>query len=152
MGRRYAGAGQRLVAQLIDSLMIMGIWGLILMILALIPDTVVKSPVSVIIFILGSAASLFYQIAMPASHFQGTLGKYWMGLKIVDESGGQISIGKSIVRVIGLNATGTFPLLYLFVVFNTNHQGLHDMMASTSVLKYDKNPAMQPGHVPNAAS
>ncbi|WP_164462158.1 RDD family protein [Bacillus sp. FJAT-42376] len=135
---RYAGFWIRALAQLIDSVLLLSLVLVALTATFLIPDTMVNTIVRSIIFLLCIAASLYYQITMPASVYQGTLGKYWLGLKVVSASGGRITVKSAVLRYIGLYLCASFPFLFLFVAFSSRKEGLQDLMARTHVLKMKK--------------
>ena len=86
----------------------------------------------VVILYLGQVFYFIYFTAKGA-----TLGKKVMGLKVIDESGNNISIGKAILReVIGKWISGAvFNLGYIWVAFDEKKQGWHDKIANTYVIK-----------------
>ena len=64
----------------------------------------------------------------------GTPGKAICGLKITDESGNKISVGKAILRYIGYIISALVLYIgFIIVGFTENKRGLHDMVASTRV-------------------
>lgn len=66
-----------------------------------------------------------------------TPGKTAIGARIINlETGGELSIGKSILRYIGM-LVSTFTLLlgFIMVGFTKRKQGLHDLIAGTAVIK-----------------
>ena len=65
----------------------------------------------------------------------GTPGKSILGLKIVNETGNNIGIPRSILRYIGGLISGLiFGLGYLLIIFTGKKQGLHDKISKTFVI------------------
>ena len=86
-----------------------------------------------------SAALVFwiiYSTILDASKFNGTLGKYCMGIKVVDENGNSLTITRSIFRNVAkiLSAIVLF-LGFIWIIFSKKKQGWHDMIAGTFVVK-----------------
>ena len=80
--------------------------------------------------------TIVYYIYFEASEKQGTIGKQVMGLIIVDKDGRRISMGKSVLRYFARIPASMILLIgYFMVAFTEKKQGLHDMIASTYVLK-----------------
>jgi uncharacterized RDD family membrane protein YckC len=84
--------------------------------------------------IIGLIFTIFYYIYLPASDMMATPGKYVLGLKITDDFGNKISVGKSTVRYLGYIVSAiTIYIGFIMVGFTENKRGLHDMIASTRV-------------------
>ena len=65
-----------------------------------------------------------------------TLGKKLCRLRIVREDGGPLGNGPAIVRLLGyMLSSMLFGVGYLMVAFTDRKRGLHDMVASTVVLR-----------------
>lgn len=89
-----------------------------------------------LVFILAFLAMILYKPIMEASDYQGTFGKYALGMKVIDRNGQKISIGSSFVRTI-LWIIGQTLLLCIGAIlagFTEYKQGLHDMLAKTYVV------------------
>lgn len=71
------------------------------------------------------------------SKYGATWGKKALGLRVIDESGNNISIGKAILReVIGKwISSAVFDLGYIWAAFDEKMQTWHDKIASTYVIK-----------------
>jgi uncharacterized RDD family membrane protein YckC len=80
------------------------------------------------------AASWLYRAGMESSHFQGTLGKLVMQIKVTDLHGNRISFEHATGRYLAkfLSAI-TLGIGYLMVGFTAKKQGLHDQLAGTLV-------------------
>ena len=83
------------------------------------------------------AIGLGYKPAMEASSFQGTFGKYFLGMKIVDRKGHRITLKDAIIRYIMFIVSSGTHVLFLgsvMIGFDERKQGLHDMVADTYVI------------------
>ena len=77
---------------------------------------------------------LYYTVA-ESSKFQGTFGKRMLDLKVVDESGNRISIGRAAGRLISkILSFATIMIGFLMVGWTQKKQGLHDKIAQTYVI------------------
>lgn len=77
-----------------------------------------------------------YFAVMNSSEWQATLGKRAVGLKVVDENGNRISFGRATGRYFAEIISGLILLIgYMMVGWTKRKQGLHDMIASTYVVK-----------------
>ena len=100
----YKGFWIRLVAALIDSIVLT----IIIIFLAVFSLVVFGATLGegagigmfFLVLILASLATILYKPIMEASDYQGTFGKYALGLKIVDKNGQKISMTSSFVRTI----------------------------------------------------
>jgi len=81
--------------------------------------------------------SIVYFAYFWSSKSQATPGKMAVGLKVVDKNtGGRISFGKGILRVIGYYISGLILYIgFLMIAFTDKKEGLHDMIAGTGVVK-----------------
>tara|TARA_B110000438_G_scaffold9204_1_gene9290 strand:- start:552 stop:980 length:429 start_codon:yes stop_codon:yes gene_type:complete len=78
--------------------------------------------------------ALFYYIYFPCSDMMGTPGKALLGLKITDNHGNKISLGTSVLRLLGSIISALILLIgYIMAGFTENKKSLHDMIASTRV-------------------
>jgi len=83
------------------------------------------------------AISIGYKPVMEASSFQGTFGKYFLGMKIVNREGHRITLKDAIIRfVVFIVSSGTHVLFLgsIMIGFDEKKQGLHDMVADTYVV------------------
>jgi uncharacterized RDD family membrane protein YckC len=80
--------------------------------------------------------ALLYFALMESSKTQGSLGKMAMGIKVTDMDGQRVSFGKAFLRNIGKIVSQLILYIgYLMAAFTEKKQALHDIMASTLVLK-----------------
>ena len=95
--------------------------------------------------ILGAAGLLgpiLYWGLMHASARQATFGKSLLGMKVTDMDGGRLSIPRSLVREVAKIVSGLILLIgFVMAAFTGRKQALHDMIASTVVVREN------PGHV-----
>ena len=120
----YAGFGKRLLAYLIDGVII-GLAGGIL--------AVFFGYYFYLIF--GWLLGALYFILMEGGTWQATLGKRAMGLIVTDMNGDPISYGTATLRYLGKFVSSLIlGIGYLMAAFTENHQALHDKIASTLVL------------------
>jgi uncharacterized RDD family membrane protein YckC len=81
-------------------------------------------------------AAWLYQAFCESSSWQGTIGKKVLGLRVTDMNGGQISFGRATGRYFASILSGMICFIgFIMVAFTEKKQGLHDMLASTLVLK-----------------
>ncbi len=77
---------------------------------------------------------LYYTVA-ESSRFQGTFGKRILDLKVVDEAGNRISVGRAAGRLISKILSFIILLIgFLMVGWTEKKQGLHDKIAKTFVI------------------
>jgi uncharacterized RDD family membrane protein YckC len=126
----YAGFWRRFVAVLIDGLIL----SIVLIPLSLIfrdPDqqTTIYSPISTLI-------NWLYFAFMESSDRQATLGKMAMGIVVTDLEGNKIGFGRATGRYFAKILSALILLIgFIMAAFTAKKQGLHDMIASTLVVK-----------------
>jgi uncharacterized RDD family membrane protein YckC len=157
MNTNYAGFGQRLVAVIIDIIIIgvaqsfiivpllaaVGLGfatsaenmdfsnpeesaGMIAGIMALIGGY----------WILATCIQILYFTFMESSKNQATVGKMAMGLIVTDLNGGKLDFSKALVRNLSKIISNLTMLIgYIMAAFTEKKQALHDMIASTLVVK-----------------
>ncbi|HEY0652338.1 MAG TPA: RDD family protein [Chryseosolibacter sp.] len=154
----YASFISRLVAMLIDWIIIGCIQGIVVTpILAAmglgivsqidsenggLSDGAAVGVIGTIIAAIGSvilivyAISVLYYAIMESSKAQASVGKMALGIKVTDLDGNRISFGKAFLRGIGKLISSSFMCIgYIMAAFTEKKQALHDLMASTLVVK-----------------
>lgn len=138
-GMEFAGFGARLVAYIIDVL-IVSVVLIMLLILGggLIVGTagstqsglVVVGFLFFVVFILGYYP--FFWVRSGA-----TPGMMVMHLRVVrDRDGGTLSVGQAVLRLIGYWVSGAvFYLGYIWIFIDKRRRGWHDLIAGTVVIK-----------------
>ncbi|MGA8036805.1 MAG: RDD family protein [Candidatus Acidiferrales bacterium] len=152
--RPYAGFWLRFVAYLIDAVLLTIVTGVVIgvCVLAIGVGTLKSTFVNINpedptmpIFIIGwiAAASFLLLILqwlyfawMESSEHQGTLGKMALGLIVTDINDQRISFARATGRFFAKIITNyTFLVGYIMAGFTQKKQALHDMIASTLVLR-----------------
>ena len=133
----FASLDVRLLAVLIDYLLVFAIYCFIALILiSFIDQKLTKIAVSISSLALIPIIKLIMSTVMEASSRQGTYGKFLLGIKITDENGKRIGISQSFVRNFSkIICVATLGMGYLTGFFDKKQQGLHDKIAGTLVIK-----------------
>jgi uncharacterized RDD family membrane protein YckC len=153
----YAGFGIRLLAWLIDLLVLLFFLRFIIALISyffsyffiafiLIYVSIVSADSSIVRFLsdfigvfIGFSVTLLYFTLFWSSKFQGTPGKIVLGLKIVDVNGNKISYFTALIRYIStIISSLLLGIGYLLIIFDGKKQALHDKLASTYVIKVKK--------------
>ena len=81
-------------------------------------------------WLLSICIQIFYYTLMESSKFQGTLGKMALGIKVTDMNGEKLDFVKAFVRNL-CKIISNFTLLigYIMAGFTEKKQALHDMIA-----------------------
>lgn len=127
---KYGDLGKRVVASIIDSVVIflgaLLLYGIAVIVPVLAPVIVILTPFM----------SAIYSVLMEGSSWHATVGKKMMGLYVADINGNGIHYSTAILRLIGKWLSGFILCVgYLMAFFNEQKQGLHDMIAKTYVLE-----------------
>ena len=137
----FKGFWIRLVASFIDGIILL----ILIILLATVSLVIFGAALGegagvgmfLLVFILASIATILYKPIMEASEYQGTVGKYALGMKVVDQNGQRITMTSSFLRTILYIIGAQGFLLCLGVVmigFTEYKQGLHDILANTYVV------------------
>jgi uncharacterized RDD family membrane protein YckC len=133
----YGGFWVRLLAYLVDSVILSTAFGLLAIAAAFL------GPVGItILAFLGIAGPVLYWSLMHASARQATFGKALLGLKVGDTSGRRVSLLRALAREVA-KILSALPLMLGFILaaFTRRKQALHDVVASTTVVRE------APGHL-----
>ncbi len=116
----YASIGRRFLALLLDALIL------------LIPCALGGH----LIPIIGGIAIWFlYAPILESSRIRATLGKYLVGIQVVDGLGARISLRAAVVRNLLKFASSILLFIgFFFALFTTKKQTLHDLLADTFVV------------------
>ena len=137
----FKGFWIRFVASLIDGIILL----ILIILLASISFVIFGAALGegagvgmfLLVLILASIVTILYKPIMEASEYQGTVGKYALGMKVVDQKGQRITMTSSFLRTILYIIGAQGFLLCLGVVmigFTEYKQGLHDILANTYVV------------------
>jgi uncharacterized RDD family membrane protein YckC len=133
----YASFLSRFLAMIVDGCIVivplvilgglMGVWGM------LWNDdeslTAIKIQLVTLIF------SFIYEAIFLSSSWMATPGKRLLGIKVTDIGGQQISFWRGMGRSASKLVSSIFLIGYIMAAFTKNKQALHDLMASTLVIK-----------------
>ncbi|TCP31523.1 putative RDD family membrane protein YckC [Scopulibacillus darangshiensis] len=139
--RRYGGFWIRLLAYVIDAIIL----GIISGVVAAVTVGSATNPADPTQFDMGAyfgrliinfiVAVLYFGI-LPATKLQATLGKLLLGLKIIDHNGGRIGFGRAVGRYFGyILSTIIIFIGFIMIGVTDRKTGLHDKIAGTFVVK-----------------
>ena len=126
-----AGFGQRFGAALIDAILV-GVVGL-----------AIRYAVSPALGgILGLAIGISYYGYLEGSNSGQTLGKKWIGIRVIDyATGGPIGFGRAVIRYFGRIVSAVVCLLgYFWMLWDKEKQTWHDKFANDVVVPVSSYP------------
>ena len=122
-GAQTAGFGERLVAYLIDAVL--------LIVINLVLFFAVGQPLA---NILGFFITIGYYIGFWSSG-GATPGKMALGLRVVRQDGGEVDVSTAAFRYVGYIVSGiALGLGFLWIIWDPNKEGWHDKIAKTRVI------------------
>lgn len=133
---RRVGFASRLLAYILDSLVVLPLTALVGSALWLTGTATVGAETASAIAALGSlAAALAYYTVLHA-HGRQTVGKLAVGAVVTDTSARPIGHGRALGRL-GAEVVSTIPLYvgYLWALANRDRQTFHDKLATTLVVR-----------------
>lgn len=99
------------------------------------PPELIWSIASFICLAIG--ARMLYEILLTSSPWQGTIGKKLLRLKVTDDFGNRISVGRSAGRFFAKLLSGMASYIgFIMIAFMERKRGLHDVIAKTQVVRY----------------
>jgi uncharacterized RDD family membrane protein YckC len=127
----YGGFWVRLLAYLVDSVILVTAFWLLAIGAVFLGEWGLK-----LVLLLWFLGPLAYWVLMQASSRQATLGKALLGLKVTDDEGERLSILRSLGRELA-KFVSALPMMigFLLAAFTGRKQALHDMIASTTVVR-----------------
>lgn len=136
---RYAGMTRRLLALLIDSIVIIGFYSLLGLIFGQDPIFYTFSAhfdmVGLWFFSGLMLFSTAYFVLFESSSWQATIGKRMLGLKVATLKGNRIGILRALVRrICKFLPLPTIVINFFMILFTKKKQALHDKIASTVIL------------------
>ena len=150
---RYGGFWMRLLAHLIDHVILGAIAAPFFFILILpvigrvieqaernqepSPELIVAIVSSVFVYIiLAFVGQWLYEALLTSSSWQGTVGKRLLQLRVTDETGNRIGFGRATGRFFAKILSSMFFYVgFIMVGLTDRKRGLHDMLAGTLVMK-----------------
>ena len=122
----YAGFWVRVVAAIIDG----GMLGIVQFVLNQFIDDFAA------VNLLNTLVAWLYFAGLESSASQATLGKMVLGMKVTGLDGDRISFLRATGRYLAKILSALILLIgFIMVAFTEKKQGLHDMIASTLVVK-----------------
>jgi uncharacterized RDD family membrane protein YckC len=139
--QHYGGFWIRFLAYMVDTL-IVGIGFAVIVVLLGMMGLELFSPPLIFLIV-----AIVYWAGMQASKRQATYGKSLVGLKVTGMDGERISIGRAFAREAAkIISSLTFLIGYVIAAFTKRKQALHDLIATTLVVRTEH------GHVVAAAA
>jgi uncharacterized RDD family membrane protein YckC len=131
----YAGFWIRVVAYVIDSIIVTVVFGLLSFALVGGALGVDSFQFLIVLYLVCFVGIFSYFAIMESSARQATLGKMAVGIKVGNaENGGRISTLNAFGRVFSKILSGAILYIgYIMVGFDSKKQGLHDKIANTIV-------------------
>jgi uncharacterized RDD family membrane protein YckC len=123
--------GRRILAFLLDSVLIGMLWGPLFLVGAALGETAFA-----ILFVIGLALVLIYGFLLEGLYGY-TPGKYLLGLVVVKSDGSDCTIGASILRNLLwiVDALPAFNLVAVVAILLTDGQRVGDLVADTIVVE-----------------
>ncbi|WP_433788919.1 RDD family protein [Actinoplanes sp. CA-252034] len=152
---RYAGLVSRSTAYLLDALIVAVMAGVATVVFGLVASALLGSEGRELARIVLSTYVIFLPTIM-ASYCAAfwilagrTPGQLVFGLRVVDRAGRRPRLFAGLVRALLL---AYLPILALWLLFDRRHQGLHDKLAGTTVVRSSPREDEAPGTSPIAPS
>lgn len=121
----YASFWKRFAATIIDGVILTMVFGVAAFLLPL-----------AVYYVIAIVGGWLYFALQESGSAQATLGKKALGIKVVDENGGQLSFGAASGRHFAKFLSGLILYIgYLMVLWDSRKQGLHDKIAGTLVIE-----------------
>lgn len=80
--------------------------------------------------------TMAYFVFCESSTWQATLGKKLLGMKVVNEQYGRLSVKDAVIRFLTKYLSAAVLLLgYIWIIFDPKKQGWHDKIAGTYVIE-----------------
>jgi uncharacterized RDD family membrane protein YckC len=137
------GFGLRLLATLLDGVLLFLFTMLVLLVVGLVGIFVgmysTREPLRVELWftLIGLGLSLIYYVAAWAGSGQ-TIGKAVAGIRVVGADGQSLSVGRALLRYIGYLVSGlALSLGFLWIALDRKRQGWHDKLAGSYVVYSD---------------
>ena len=133
----YAGFSRRLVAAIIDGFILYAVTFAISLPFGLsvtgVPVDAMRA--NAIPALISVAVYWSYFALMESSAKQATPGKLAISLKVTDEDGGRITLGRATGRYVGKYVSSIILLLgFVMAAFTARKRALHDILAGTLVV------------------
>ncbi|WP_114520492.1 RDD family protein [Altererythrobacter sp. ZODW24] len=151
--QNYAGFWIRVGAYIIDAIVLSIVGAIVGMLFGVgalgmnVDESQIASPGYLLYNVASLVIAIGYFAGMESSSWQATLGKKALGLIVTSTDGNRISLLNAIGRYLAKILSALILLIgFIMVGFTERKQGLHDLLASTLVLKADPGTV---GHDPS---
>ncbi len=133
----YAGPETRILAALIDYLILLGIYLVVMIIvLSFVSESYLKVALTLSGLALLPSVKAIVSIFYEASEKGASPGKRLLGLRVTDSQGARLSLAKASLRNVSKALCFlTLGIGYVSAFFQKKHQALHDLVAGTIVIK-----------------
>lgn len=132
----YAGFWRRLGANLIDVFLFILFWVALGVVLAIAAPDADMASTEAVLNLIGLLVCWVYYANMESGPRQSTFGQRALGLRVCDTQGQPVSFGRASGRYFGkFISTILLFVGFLMIAFTERKQGLHDLMASTLVVR-----------------
>ncbi len=144
-GTPYQGFWIRLVAYIIDYIVLILLLGLFFAILDFILpiealDVLLPEEDSLIYYLYGGVGFAIYDTFM-IGRFGATVGKWIVGIEVLYVNGSRISYWRAFGRYLATYLSGLFfGIGYLMAAFRQNKRAMHDDIADTVVVRRQRRP------------
>ncbi len=144
----YAGLGVRVIAFVIDLVIVLGLYALLVMIIGLplmrimsLPSGAPNLAVAISLFLLLPLFIWFGYFTYFIGKTGQTVGKSILKIRVVGKDDKPIGFLKAFLRTLVLFILNTAPivLLHLWIIFDKNKQGIHDKIIGSYVISLSKN-------------
>jgi len=138
----YASFGERFIAYMIDTIILtLGFWAvgfiLVVIVLGIAGSTdAAEITLGFTVAMMVIAAHWLYFALQESSAKQATFGKRAMKIVVTDDQGKRLTFARASGRAFARLLSGMFfSIGYLLALFTARKQALHDLIASTVVLR-----------------
>ena len=144
---QYVGFGKRLLASMIDGVVLAVVWGLISPLWAGLAQGVEAITYSAT-FLTETLIAGIYYVLMESSPMQGTLGKKAVGIKVCALAGQGLSFGHAFARYLAKMLNFPFFFGFILMFFTKKKQTLHDLVSCSVVVTAASCPQTQMRYKP----
>ncbi len=132
---QYADFGKRLLAALLDGVIVTIISFLIGIVVSIVLSVINSDVLASLGNLVGIVIGWLYSAIQESSPKQATLGKQALGIVVTDLNGKRISFVKATIRYFSkILSTLILFIGYIMAAFTEKKQALHDIIAGTLVV------------------
>ncbi len=137
---RYGGFWIRVLASIVDSIIIWVVYGIIALLFGFNMEAMMGQG-GAAASMMGSAFGLLniliwllYSVGFVSSNLQATPGKLLVGVKVTDEQGQRVGVLRALGRELSKIISALILMIgFIMIAFTDRKRGLHDMIAGTQV-------------------